>query len=470
MTVRTRFAPSPTGYLHVGGARTALFSWLYARHMGGQFVLRVEDTDQERSTQESVASILDGLAWLGIDIDEGPVYQTGRLQRYRTVSDELLAQDKAYRCDCPRDRLQVLREQQLKNKEKPRYDGFCRDRDQADIRTREHVVRFRNPDGGVVVFDDMVRGRIEINNNELDDLVMVRSDGFPTYNFAVVVDDAEMNITHVIRGDDHINNTPRQINLFRAMGVQTPTFGHVPMILGGDGQRLSKRHGAVNVLQYRSDGYLPEAMLNYLVRLGWSQGDKELFSLEEMVAGFDVADVNRAAASFDFEKLNWLNQTYIKTLDTEKLCGLLADMYARLGVDTASGPALTGIVEEHRERAKTILELARTTAMYFSPKLEMDGQAAKKHLRPVVLPALTALRQRLSELPEWRRGPLEDTVKAVADEHELKLGKIDQPLRVAVTGRTFSPSIDVTLELIGRDKTLRRMDAALEYLTKRAGA
>ena len=335
MTVRTRFAPSPTGYLHVGGARTALFSYLFARKHGGVFVLRIEDTDLERSTAASVNAILEGMAWLGLTYDEGPFFQTNRFERYNAVIDELIAKGLAYRCDCPKERIDALREGQMARKEKPRYDGRCRGR-HIDPQ-QPHAVRFRNPDDGLVVVDDMIRGRIAFRNDELDDLIVRRTDGSPTYNLSVVVDDIDMGITHVIRGDDHINNTPRQINILRALGQEPPRYAHVPMILGDDGSRLSKRHGAVSVIGYRDDGFLPEALLNYLVRLGWSHGDREIFSLDEMIELFDIAGVNKAASTFNTDKLLWLNQHYIQHADPQRIAHLLSPHMGRLGIDPSEG-------------------------------------------------------------------------------------------------------------------------------------
>ncbi|HBG50635.1 MAG TPA: glutamate--tRNA ligase, partial [Gammaproteobacteria bacterium] len=354
MTVVTRFAPSPTGHLHIGGARTALFSWLYARRQGGRFILRVEDTDRERSTDEYVQAILEGMAWLGLEHDDGPYYQTQRFDRYRQIIERMLAEGTAYRCYCSRERLDALRAEQMVAKEKPRYDGLCRDRQDPPPEGVSPVVRFRNPTDGQVVFEDLVRGPIAFDNAELDDLIIARSDGTPTYNFTVVVDDADMGVTHVIRGDDHINNTPRQINLLRAISVTPPAYAHVPMILGADGQRLSKRHGAVSVLQYRDDGYLPEALLNYLVRLGWSHGDQEIFSRQEMIDLFDLAAVHRAPSTFNPDKLLWLNQHYLKTEDPGNVAGHLQPHLAALGVDPDAGPDLAEVVRALRERSKTL--------------------------------------------------------------------------------------------------------------------
>ncbi len=465
MTVRTRFAPSPTGYLHVGGARTALFSWLYARKHGGRFVLRIEDTDLERSTAESVNAILEGMTWLGLEYDEGPFYQTKRFDRYYEVIEKLLAKGLAYRCNCPKERLEVLREEQMANKEKPRYDGHCRDHQVSP--DEPHVIRFRNPLDGDVVVDDLIRGRVVFSNTELDDLIIRRTDGSPTYNFTVVVDDMDMQITDVIRGDDHLNNTPRQINILRALGVEPPRYAHVPMILGDDGARLSKRHGAVSVMQYREDGYLPEALLNYLVRLGWSHGDQEIFSIDEMVELFDINQVNRAASAFNTEKLNWLNAHYIKDADPKRIAHLLSYHLGSLDIDPAQGPDLVEVVEAQRERASTLVEMAQISEFIYRDFVDYDEKSAKAHLRPVAREPLGRVREALAALSEWTGEAIHDAVDQVAGALELKMGKVAQPLRVAVVGRAASPGIDVTLKLVGREATLRRIDRALDYIARR---
>ena len=465
MAVRTRFAPSPTGFLHVGGARTALFCWLHARRHGGQFILRIEDTDRERSTRESVEGILDGLAWLGLDWDEGPFHQSERLARYEAAVESLLASGRAYRCYCSKERLERLRAGQLARREKPRYDGRCRDgaRPGAD----PPAIRFRTPRDGETVVDDLVRGRVVIRNDELDDLVLVRADGFPTYNFSVVVDDLDMAVTHVIRGDDHVNNTPRQIHILRALGGELPAYAHVPMILGRDGQRLSKRHGAVSVTSYRDAGYLPEAMLNHLARLGWSHGDQEIFSREELVALFDVGAVNRAAASFDTEKLDWLNRHYIKASGAERLGEALGRQLAGLRLETHDGPPPAAVAEALRERASTLREMAEASVYFYRDFDDFDADAARKHLRPVVLAPLAELRSALAELPQWTASHIAEAVSRVTADAGIGLGKLGQPLRVAVTGRGVSPPFDVTLALIGRDRTLARMNRALDFIRAR---
>ena len=467
MSVRTRFAPSPTGYLHIGGVRTALFNWLYARHCGGTFVLRIEDTDKERSTNESVQAILEGMAWMGLDYDEGPIYQTDRLERYKEVIDQLLDAGQAYRCYCTREELDKVREEQRAQGIKPRYNRHCRDQHNPERPYVESVIRFKNPLEGSVQFDDAIRGQIVISNEELDDLVITRANGTPTYNFAVVVDDIDMGITHVIRGDDHVNNTPRQINIFKAVGEALPIFVHVPMIVGGDGQRLSKRHGAVSVLQYRSEGFLPEAMLNYLVRLGWSSGDQEIFSLDEMISSFDIQDVNRAASAFDVDKLKWLNQHYIKASDSTQLVSLLSDRLKDRGIDVSSGPPVDDVVSALRERAQTLDEMADKSEYFFSEFEDYDTKAAQKHLRPVARDMLADVRSRLSVVEPWSAELIHAQVMATVEDYDAKLGKLAQPLRVAVSGTAATPPIDETLLLVGKARTVDRIDRALVFIDRR---
>ena len=465
MNIKTRFAPSPTGYLHVGGARTALFSWLHARKHGGKYVLRIEDTDLQRSTVESINAILEAMTWLGLEYDEGPFYQTKRFDRYNEIIDELLDKDLAYRCSCSKERLGALREEQMRRKQKPRYDGHCRGK---SIDTAEpHVIRFRNPTDGNVIIDDQVRGKVIFQNNELDDLIIRRSDGSPTYNLTVVVDDLDMGITDVIRGDDHVNNTPRQINILRALGKEPPRYAHVPMILGDDGSRLSKRHGAISVMEYRNQGILPEALLNYLVRLGWSHGDEELFTLDQMVELFDIGDVNRAASAFNTEKLLWINQHYIKTADPARIARLLSPHMGNLGIDPTDGPDLVEVVREQQERAKTLVEMAEISAFFYRDYDEFDEKAAKKNLKAAAREPLEQMRARLSSVDNWEADKLHQLVIDVAELLDLKLGKVAQPLRVAIVGRAASPGIDVTLQLVGREACLRRIDRALAYINKR---
>jgi len=462
MTLKTRFAPSPTGYLHVGGARTALFSWLYARKHGGRFVLRIEDTDLERSTQDSVNAILEGMTWLGLEYDEGPFYQTHRFERYNEVIGRLLDKGLAYRCDCSKERLEALREQQMANRQKPRYDGHCRHREVS--REAPHVIRFRNPSDGEAVFEDLIRGRVAVSNRELDDLVIRRSDGSPTYNLSVVVDDHDMGITHVIRGDDHINNTPRQINMLHALEWDVPRYGHVPMILGPDGARLSKRHGAVSVMQYLQDGYLPEALLNYLVRLGWSHGDQEIFSVDEMISLFDLDGVNHAPATFDNEKLRWLNQQYLKDAPPARVAHLLASHLGDLGIDPSAGPELVAVVEAQRERASTLVELAEISVFYYRDFDAFDEKAAKKAFKGDADVALDRARGKLAALDDWQRAPLHEAVAETVADLGVGFGKVAMPLRVAVTGGAPSPVLDLTLYLVGRKATIRRIDRAIQHI------
>ena len=467
MEVRTRFAPSPTGYLHIGGVRTALFAWLYARHHGGRFILRIEDTDRERSTQESVKAILDGMSWLGLDADEGPVFQSDRFDRYSAVAGQLLASGMAYRCYCSSDELAGVRQRQRQQGLKPRYDRKCRDMLDEGGADRPSVIRFKNPLSGWIDFKDQVRGAITIANDELDDLIIVRSDGTPTYNFSVVVDDLDMGITHVIRGDDHVNNTPRQINIFGALGASPPVFAHVPMIVGGDGQRLSKRHGAVSVLDYKEQGFLPEALRNYLVRLGWSSGDQEIFTLDEMIEKFDIVNVNKAGSSFDVNKLRWLNQHYIKSADSARLTMMLGERLQNMGVDTENGPSLNAVVHALRERAETLEELAEKSVYFYEEFKTYDESAAKKHLRAVALPMLTDLLGRFQEIGDWNAKSIHEAITGVAETHGAKLGKIAQPLRVAVSGVSATPPIDDTVALVGQEKTVRRLVRALGYIQNR---
>jgi glutamyl-tRNA synthetase len=467
MTIKTRFAPSPTGYLHIGGARTALFSWLYARRHRGIFVLRIEDTDLERSTQESVDAILQGMDWLALNYDEGPYYQTRRFDRYKEIIGQLLQQGHAYHCYCSKERLETLRTEQMAAKLKPRYDGLCRNRKDAPAGIQP-VVRFRNPDAGAVVVDDSVRGRVVFENTELDDLIIARSDGTPTYNLTVVVDDMDMNITHVIRGDDHLNNTPRQINILRALGAMPPQYAHLPMILGADGSRLSKRHGAVSVMQYEEDGYLPEALLNYLVRLGWSHGDREEFTLQEMVELFDISDVNKSAAAFNPEKLLSLNQYHLKALPPENIAARLEIYMDRAGIDRKGGPPLVEVVKVQRERAKTLVELAQISAFFYQDFAQYDAKAAAKNLTAEADKPLSLIFEKLSKMTpaHWAQEPLHQAIENAAQELQLGMGKVAQPLRTAVTGGAPSPSIDITLYLAGRERVLARIGHALDYIRK----
>jgi glutamyl-tRNA synthetase len=452
MQVRTRFAPSPTGSLHVGSVRTALYSWAYAKKHDGTFILRIEDTDVERSTIESIQAILDGMKWLGLDCDEGPFYQSQRMDRYKQVMQRLLTEGKAYRCYCSKERLDDLREKQLAKKQKPCYDGLCRQRD-PDNPDQPFVIRFKNPRTGSVSFDDQVHGIITFQNNELDDLIIVRSDGTPTYNFCVVVDDMDMKITHVIRGADHINNTPRQINILQALGYPVPVYAHVPMILGEDGKKLSKRHGAVNVMQYRDNGFLPEAILNYLIRLGWAHGDQEIFSREEMIKFFELKDINKAA----------LNQHYMKTNNPELVATHLVWQTNKFNIDINNGPPLWEVVKIQAERCHTLLEMAEKSKYFYQDVTEYE-EKAKKHLKPEIVPVLTEIKTDLQNLTNWKAEVIHEIIISKAEKFELKLGKVAQPIRVAVTGGTISPPIDVTLELIGKEQVLKRLEKVLKFI------
>jgi len=454
----TRFAPSPTGMLHIGGVRTALFSWLQARRHGGQFILRIEDTDRERSTDEAVRVILEGMAWLDLSADQGPFYQTARFDRYKEVIQKFLAEGKAYRCYCTKEELEQLRADQMARKEKPRYDGRWRDRTDAREGV-EPVIRFKNPLEGEVVVEDLVHGRVVFKNSELDDLIIARSDGTPTYNFCVVIDDADMGVTHVIRGDDHLNNTPRQMNMLAALGAKIPVYAHVPMILGPDGAKLSKRHGAVSVLQYEEDGYLPDALLNYLVRLGWSHGDQEIFSREEMIAAFDISNVNKAASAFNPEKLLWLNQQHLMRAEPLSVVKYLRPHLARLGIECSDDAYLAQIVVAQRERVKTLKEMAVNSRYFFGESVTLDEKAAAKHLTEEARGLLSALWGRLEALGEWSASSIHAALEAIATERSVSLGKVAQPLRVAVTGGTVSPPIDQTLALLGKARTLGRLSA-----------
>jgi glutamyl-tRNA synthetase len=465
--VRTRIAPSPTGMLHLGTARTALFCWAYARHHGGQFVLRIEDTDIERSTEEAVKVILESMKWLDLEYDEGPIRQTDRLARYREVIDQLVAQGKAYRCYASREEIEALREAQMARGEKPRYDGRWRP-ENAQGRTPPPgvapVIRFRNPDDGVVAWDDLVKGPIAIANTELDDLVIARSDFVPTYNFAVVVDDIDMKITHVLRGDDHVNNTPRQINIYRAIlgaGTPLPSFGHLPMILGPDGQKLSKRHGAVSVLQYDEDGFLPEALFNYLARLGWSHGDAEKFSRAQTVQWFDLAHVNRAPAQYNIDKLMWLNGEYMKEADDERLARLVTPRIAQRG-GTITGAPLTAVVALLKQRARTLNELAEEAMLFYGPH-HIDPALLGQHLVGPSLDVVRAFAERAPQLV-WDKASISAALKALVGDFKVKMPLVAVPLRVAVTGRQQTPSIDAVLELFGKEMVVARLRDALERM------
>lgn len=467
MVVRSRFAPSPTGYLHLGNVRTAIYAWLYAKHHKGNFVLRIEDTDRERSTQDAIDVIFEAMKWLGLDYNEGPFYQTQRFDRYREVAEQFLKEGNAYKCTCSKERLEELRNQQLENKEKPRYDGHCWQNKPMIDKDQPYVIRFRNPQEGCVSFIDDVNGEITFQNSELDDLIIFRSDGYPTYNFSVVIDDLDMNISHVIRGADHINNTPRQINIFRALNAIPPTYAHVPLILGPDGKLLSKRHGASSIIQYREEGFLPEAMINYLLRLGWSHGDQEIFSKEEMFALFDSKNIHKSPASINPDKLLWLNRHYIKTLEPEIIASRLIEYLAKLNIKTDVNSKLIDIVILLRERCETLVEMANKSKMFFIDEYILDD-SAKKHISQDNLSILQLAIQQFSSVEEqnWNATTLHEQIVAISEKMNLKLGKIAPSIRVAVTGTTISPPLDGTLAILGKDIVLQRLnDSVMALLT-----
>ncbi|QTS83774.1 glutamate--tRNA ligase [Coxiella endosymbiont of Amblyomma nuttalli] len=461
--IRTRFAPSPTGFLHIGGIRTALFSWLFAKQQNGTFILRIEDTDIQRSTQESVEAILRGLGWLQIDWDEGPYYQSQRMDRYHQAIQKLLDEGHAYRCYCSQERLLELRNMQLQTKKKPRYDGFCRNTAPNKIND-PFVIRFRNPIEGKIVFNDLIHGTIAVENSELDDLIILRTDGTSTYNLAAVVDDWDMEITHVIRGDDHINNTPRQINILHALGAELPQYAHVPMILGTDGKRLSKRHGAVNVLQYREQGYLPEALINYLVRLGWSHGEQEIFSRDEMIQWFDIQAVSPSTATFDHKKLLWLNQYYLKTLNPVLIVDAFTEQLKMAGINYLHGPALEEVIVVQAKRTKTLKEMAECSRYFFENIIHHSETTAQKQLQPEITSLLQKVRDGLATLSHWEKKLIYQVVLKTAETTQVKLSKLTQSIRIAITGNTVSPPIDATLYLIGRDSVLDRLDRAIHFI------
>ena len=460
MIVRTRFAPSPTGFLHIGGLRTALFCWLYARRHAGQFILRIEDTDLERSTEAAIQQILDGMEWAGLIQDEGPFFQTKRFERYKEVIEEMLAEGTAYRCYCTKEELEQMRAQQTARGEKPRYDGRWRERTDS-LPGAPFVVRFKNPLTGEVVVDDVVHGPVVFQNSELDDLIIARSDGTPTYNFCVVVDDMDMQITHVIRGDDHLNNTPRQLNMLLALGAKAPVYAHLPMILGADGAKLSKRHGAVSVLQYRDDGFLPEAVLNYLARLGWSHGDQEIFTIEEMIRLFDIADVNKSASAFNFEKLAWLNQQHMMRVPAARIVPVLRWHLDREGIQAGNDAQLEQIVVVQRERAKTLREMALNSVFFFRAPTTYDEKAVRKHITPEALTLLSDASQELAQLQDWSATAIHQLISNFSAARGVSLGKLAQPMRLAVCGGTVSPPIDATLAILGKLESQSRLARAL---------
>ena len=465
--IKTRFAPSPTGVLHVGGARTALFCWLYSKKVDGRFVLRIEDTDLERSTPESVQAILDAMQWLGLDYDEGPYYQTQRFERYLEVINQLIEQGHAYYCECSRERLDDMREQQMTAKQKPRYDGCCRELGLQAGSGKPMVVRFKNPQQGFVRFLDHVKGEISVSNSELDDLIIARSDGSPTYNLSVVVDDMDMGISHVLRGDDHVNNTPRQINILNALAAPIPEYAHVPMILGDDGKRLSKRHGAVGVMEYFAAGYLPEALLNYLVRLGWSHGDQEIFTLQEMIDNFSLDGLNKSASSFNTDKLKWVNQQYLMSSPLDRIVQLVKQRLDLLELDYDDDFEFATVVDLYRQRVFTINELVDSILYCFQDFAAYDEKAAQKVLKPAALEPLQRLLDLLAELDTWNALSIHAVVVRVTEELEVGMGKVGQPLRVAVTGGSFSPPIDQTVELLGKERSIHRIQRAIDYISSK---
>ncbi|CUX96045.1 Glutamate--tRNA ligase [Candidatus Gullanella endobia] len=467
MKIKTRFSPSPTGYLHIGGIRTALYSWLLARNLGGKFILRIEDTDFKRSTQSAIDIIIDSMNWLNLDWDEETYFQTKRFKRYNAIINDMLSKSIAYYCYCSKERLDTLRKAQIARGEKPHYDGRCYESHVYHKKNKPCVVRFRNPKNGFVVFNDLIRGPIKFNNQELDDLIIRRTDGSPTYNFCVVVDDYDMAITHVIRGEEHINNTPRQINILKSLGAPIPKYAHVSMILGKDGKKLSKRHGAVGIMQYRDDGFLPEALLNYLVRLGWSYGNQEIFSLNEMKKFFSLKSISKSASTFNTEKLLWLNHYYINHLPAEYVATHLVWHINQQRIDTSTGPKLTTIVKLLSDRCKTLKEMAASCRYFYEDFSEFDTNAAKNHLHSLTAPALKIMGIKLSALSDWTPAIVHESIKKTAEELQVSISKVCMPLRVAVTGTIKSPAIGITMHAIGQSRCLTRIAKALDFITYR---
>jgi glutamyl-tRNA synthetase len=457
--MKSRFAPSPTGYLHIGGARTALFAWLWAKKNNSKFVLRIEDTDKERSSQDSVDAILQGIDWLGLSYDEGPIYQSDRFERYKEVVSQLLDNGKAYYCECTKERLEEMREAQMASGDKPKYDGCCRDK-----KLKSGVVRFLNPDNGTVSFNDYVKGVIEIANSELDDLIIARSDGSPTYNLTVVVDDHDMNIECVIRGDDHINNTPKQINLYESLGWYIPRFAHVPMILGSDGSRLSKRHGAVNLMTYRDAGFLPKALLNYIVRLGWSHGDQEIFSVDEMIKLFELKNINKSSASFNQEKLDWINQSYIKTTEINELVSELEWHLNQLSIDLSDGPDIKEVIEALRDRSKSLVDMAKNCVMFYHDFEDFDYDLAIKFFNLKSRPVLGDLLINLETLDQWSAEHIHEVIQSICESRNIGFGKVGQPLRLAISGDGKAGSIDKSAQLVGKKRVLLRLKMATDWI------
>ena len=467
MSVVTRFAPSPTGKLHIGSVRTALFSWLYARRHKGEFLLRIEDTDRQRSTEEATQLIFDSMSWLGLDYDREPEFQSQRLENYRAKASALVDEGKAYYCTCTKERLDALRADAIAQKKKPRYDNKCRDLGLKPTAGTPCAIRFRSPMDGTVVVDDMVQGRVEYQNAELDDLIIIRTDdGTPTYNFAVVVDEIDMGCTHVIRGDDHLNNTPRQINLFHAFDRPVPSFGHVPMILSPEGRKLSKRENEASVLDWRTEGYLPDAVLNYLVRLGWSHGDQELFSVYEMIEKFDVKKIHRSPASLDNKKFQWINHQHMMKLSPAKAIKLAEPFFKEIGIEVDNSERSQQIFEAQQSRSHTLLEFVEKSVYFFSDVKEYDEKAAAKHLTLKSRPLLVELRQSLESLSDWKSSAIHARIAEIVQERKIGFGAIAQPVRVALTGSTVSPGIDVTVELIGRETVMKRLDSAIEWIDR----
>ena len=459
--IRTRFAPSPTGFLHIGGARTALFNWLYTRHHGGEFVLRIEDTDQQRSTDESTKAILDAMTWLGLNWDEGPHFQAQRVELHREMVQKLIKEGKAYYCTCTSEELEIKRKTALAAGEKPKYDGTCRDKNLK--KSPGSVVRFRGAQTGITIVEDLIKGNISFNNDELDDLIIERGDGYPTYNFAVVIDDALMNITHVIRGDDHVNNTPRQILMYQALGFDVPKFAHVPMILGSDKARLSKRHGATSVMAYKEMGYLPEALVNYLVRLGWSHGDQEIFSQKELIEQFALDAVGKSPAVFNPEKLLWLNAHYIKEASPKRLMEEMKSLWPE-GTNLGDAAFIQKVIVDLQPRVKTLVELAGAANFYFADEIKYEEQAALKFLGPEISNHLKAMVTAIPTVQNFNKEDLEEFLKAFTQEKDIKFKVIAQPLRVALTGKTVSPGIDEIMVTLGKERVIQRINAALAYI------
>ena len=457
--MKSRFAPSPTGYLHIGGARTALFAWLWAKKNNSKFVLRIEDTDKERSSQDSVDAILQGIDWLGLSYDEGPVYQSERLERYEEVISQLLDEAKAYYCECTKERLEKMREALIESGDKPKYDGCCRNK-----KLKSGVIRFLNPKNGSVSFNDYVKGDIEIANTELDDLIIARSDGSPTYNLTVVVDDHDMEIECVIRGDDHINNTPKQINLYEALDWNIPRFAHVPMILGADGSRLSKRHGALNLMSYRDAGFLPKALLNYIVRLGWSHGNQEIFSVADMINLFELENINKSSASFNKDKLEWINHSYIKTTEINELVSELEWYLNQLSINLSDGPDIKEVVEVLRDRSKSLVDMAQNCLMFYHDFEDFDSNLVIKFFHLESRPILDDLLINLETLEQWSAEHIHEVIQNICESRNIGFGKVGQPFRLAISGDGKAGSIDKSAELVGKERVLLRLKMAIDWV------